>query len=112
MDGGTATIKVKLLNRSADCASLIRPTDYGLAYRQSIHRGGIMSNGEIQDSDVQTLLALADYHWREFDGRRLQEWKANFSLWAALAAISGFMFVEDKISVSRPVSNWLIAFLI
>jgi hypothetical protein len=38
---------------------------------------------------IHALQRLADLHWKSFDGNRLQEWKANFSLWAALGAFAG-----------------------
>jgi hypothetical protein len=42
-----------------------------------------------RDRKVNALIELANYAWKDFDGRRAQEWKANFSLWAALAAVAG-----------------------
>jgi hypothetical protein len=64
-----------------------------------------------KDRKLRTLIDLANYSWKEFDGRRAQEWKANFALWAALAAITGFLFSQNiKVSVSLAV--WISGFLL
>jgi uncharacterized membrane protein len=44
---------------------------------------------ELKDK-VSVLMKLADYDWRNFDGRRAQQWKTNLTLWTALAALAGF----------------------
>ena len=52
-----------------------------------------MPNGDDnaeRERKIKALIDIANYHWKEFDGRRLQEWKANFSLWTALAALVAF----------------------
>jgi hypothetical protein len=53
-----------------------------------------------KDRKLKALLGLADYHWKEFDGNRAQEWKANFALWAALAALVGISSWQN-VNLSR-----------
>jgi hypothetical protein len=50
-----------------------------------------MTVSQTDSEKVTALLAKADHHWKEFDGNRELEWKANFVLWPALAGLTGHL---------------------
>ena len=47
--------------------------------------------GEFKRERAGALMKLAESSWKEFDTRRTYEWKVNFALWAALAALAGIL---------------------
>jgi hypothetical protein len=52
----------------------------------------VSENRKDLDRDgLEILLKLADVSWRDFDGRRPTEWRANLALWGALGLFSGLV---------------------
>lgn len=71
----------------------------------------ILQRDAEKDRKVKALFDLANYLWKDFDGRRAQEWKANFALWAALAALVGITTWQN-VTLSRGLAWCISIFLV
>jgi hypothetical protein len=65
--------------------------------------------------EIDAMFRLAEARWRSFDTRRSYEWKVNFSIWAATAALTGFLLKggpQPIWIVGWAVSSSVIIFLV